>query len=258
MKKQERIRYYSDFDFDFEETKNQNYRLSEEYVWVRRKKKQKIFDSLLYRFAHLVSGIWCRVYLRMKIHKNDILWSSREGGFIFANHTQPVGDVFIPAHITRKRVRTVVSPANFGIPVIGKLLPALGALPVPREIARLKRLEDAIVEYTSKGNMVVIYPEGHVWEYCSEIRPFSETAFMYPVKIEKPSFSLTTVYKNTKFRKKPKLHLYVDGPFYPDKSLPRRERHRELCQRVKKQMEERIAEGDSEYVKYIYRGEKGE
>lgn len=256
MKGREKIRYYSDFDFDFEKTKNQDYSLPENYAWIRSKRLQKATDRVLYSFAHIISGIWCRAFLRMKVHKSAALTKSKEGGFIYANHTQPVGDVFMPAHISGKRIRTVVSPSNLGIPVIGKLLPALGALPVPKEISRLKDLEKAITKYLNDGNMLVIYPERHVWKYYSGIRPFSQTAFMYPIKTNKPSFSLTTVYKKTKLRKKPRLHLYVDGPFFADECLPTRERYRELCQRIQHCMEKRCAEGDCEYIKYVYEDEK--
>ncbi|MBO5316663.1 MAG: 1-acyl-sn-glycerol-3-phosphate acyltransferase [Clostridia bacterium] len=258
MKKQRKIRYYSSFNEDFEKTKNQDYKLRENYKWIRTRKSRKLFDNLLYGFAWLVSGVWCRLFLRMRVHKSPELFNHSGGGFIYANHTQPVGDVFMPAHTTERRIRTVVSPSNLGIPVIGKLLPSLGALPIPSDIKRLRLLEKAIEKYISEDNIIAIYPEGHVWEYYSGVRDFSKTAFGYPVKMQKASYSLTTVYKKTKYRKKPKMHLYIDGPFYPDCSLPFRERAGELCDRIHKRMEERCKEGDCEYIKYIFRSEKSE
>ena len=49
---------------------------------------------------------------------------------------------------------------------------------------------------------------------------------------------------------------YLDGPIYPDSTLPRKERQRKLMQDVKQQMEKRAALSDVEYVKYVKRKEK--
>ena len=246
----ERVRYFSDFDFDFVETKDQAYELSRDYEWIKRGILDRLASAVVYGVAYVISSVWCRAFLKMKIVGGEKLREYNDGAFIFANHTQPIGDVFIPALASGKRVYTLVSPANFGIPVIGKILRPLGALPIPKEIRRLRELNEAIAKRCER-EAVVIYPEGHVWEYYDGVRPFNATAFEYPVKMKKAVFSLTTVYKKRKNGKKPSMEVYVDGPFFECENLPIRERGRDLCERVHRTMEERCSSGGAGYIKYV-------
>lgn len=246
----ERVRYYRDFDTDFSVSKNQSFVLPSDYVFVRRDRLFRILSALSYGAAYVFAQVYCRLFLKMRVHNSKALRGTG-GAFIFANHTQPVGDVFMPALVSGARIYTVVSPANYGIPVIGRWLKYLGALPIPKEIKRLRQLSLAVEERLRDGANIVIYPEGHVWEYYNGVRPFDQTAFHYPVKYRKPSFVLTTVYKKARFGKKPQLHLYVDGPIRPDENLAPREASEEMRLAVRKIMENRCAEGDAEYIKYI-------
>lgn len=36
----------------------------------------------------------------------------------------------------------------------------------------------------------------------------------FPVKLDKPAFAMTVVYKKAKWLKKPLMEVYLDGPFY--------------------------------------------
>lgn len=246
----ERVRYYRDFDTDFSVSKNQSFALPHDYVYVRRDKLFRLLSALSYGAAYVFAQVYCRLFLKMRIRGKKIPRTAG-GAFIFANHTQPVGDVFMPALASRARIYTVVSPANYGIPVIGKWLKYLGALPVPKEIKRLRQMSLAVEERLRDGANIVIYPEGHVWEYYNGVRPFGTTPFYYPVKYGKPLFVLTTIYKKARFGKKPRLHLYVDGPIRPGENLTPREASEELRLAVRRIMESRCAEGDAEYIKYI-------
>jgi hypothetical protein len=48
---------------------------------------------------------------------------------------------------------------------------------------------------------------------------------------------------------------YLDGPFYPDKSLPIKERAQKLCDELYTKMIERSKESDCEYIRYLPKGE---
>lgn len=68
--------------------------------------------------------------------------------------------------------------------------------------------------------VICIYPEAHIWPYYTGIRPFTEASFRYPVRYDTPVYAFTNVYKKRKHLFTPKITTYVDGPFYPDKTLP--------------------------------------
>lgn len=247
-----KIRRYKSFDEDFVQSKNQSFKLDPNYKWLRLDPISKCKAKLIYGLAVVFSSVYCRLFLHLRIKgAKRLRLAKNSGGFIFGNHTQPIGDVFNPALASLpKRIYTVVSPANLGIPVLGNVLPYLGALPVADTVSGMKKLNEAIDYRLKQKAFITIYPEAHVWEYCSFIRPFDETAFKFPARFDKPSFCMTATYQKRRFFKKPRLTLYIDGPYYCDKTLGQKEQARDLMNRIYRQMKNRSLETNCEYIKY--------
>lgn len=249
MKKQ--VRYFSDFDKDFEQSANQSFVLDKDYKWVRTDLGSKLLSAAVYFFAVIFSYFYCRFFLHMKIRGREKLRKTKGGFFIYGNHTQPIGDVFIPAHAAiPKRIYTVVSAANYGIPVIGKVLPFLGALPIEGSLSGMKELNRAIEYRINNGNPIVIYPEAHVWEYYTDIRPFADTSFKFPVKLNRPAFSMTVTYKKSKIFKRPKAEVFIDGPFFPTGNSPK-QKSENLCNTIYNTMKSRSKNSNYNYIEYI-------
>lgn len=243
-------RYYSSYEDDFEESVNQNYALSESYEWIKNGILSKLLSGLVYGTAVVLGGAYCKWFLHMKVKGRRKLKGLKGDFFIYGNHTQPVGDVFIPALcVLPKRIYTVVSTANYGIPFIGKILPYLGALPVVGSLHGIKELNKAIEERINKNHPIVIYPEAHVWEYYTEIRPFPETSFKYPAKLNKPVIAMTVTYKKSKMFRRPIMEVYLDGPYYA-KEESVKERTKNLHDRVYDVMKKRSKNSNVEYIQY--------
>lgn len=244
------IRYYTSFSDDFEKSANQNFQLPEGYKWVRNDIVSKFLSGLIYGVAVILGGGYCRFFLHTKVKGRKNLKGLKGGFFIYGNHTQPVGDVFIPAIcVLPKRIYTVVSTANYGIPVIGKILPFLGALPIVDSLHGIRELNKAMEKRIQDGHPIVIYPEAHVWEYCTDIRPFPDTSFKFPVKFNKPAFAMTVTYKKSKIFKKPLTEVYLDGPFYPQGDNAK-EKTKNLHAVVSSIMQERSKNSDFQYIEY--------
>lgn len=249
MRKQ-KVRYYNSFTDDFEQSANQDFELPPNYKWVRTDILSKFLSALIYGLAVIFGGLYCRCFLHLKVRGRKNLKGIKGGFFIYGNHTQPVGDVFIPALcVLPKRIYTVVSTANYGIPFIGKILPFLGALPIVNSLHGVKELNKAIECRLQKGHPVVIYPEAHVWEYYTKIRPFPDTSFKFPVKLGKPSFAMTVTYKKSLAFKKPIMEVFLDGPFWPSGNTVK-EKTADLHKQVFDAMNERSCNSDYEYIKY--------
>lgn len=244
------VRYYSSFSDDFEESANQNYELPEDYKWVRTDIISKLLSGLIYGLAVIFGGAYCRFFLHMKIRGRKNLKGVKGGFFIYGNHTQPVGDVFIPALcVLPRRIYTVVSTANYGIPFIGKILPFLGALPIVNSLYGVKELNKAMEQRIEKGHPIVIYPEAHVWEYYTDIRPFPHTSFKFPAKLDKPTFAMTVTYKKSRLFKKPIMEVFLDGPFYPQGSTVK-DKTCYLHRKVYSAMLERSKNSNCSYIEY--------
>lgn len=251
-----KTRYYESFEDEFETTADQNYKLPDDYKWIRTDLKSKILSPIIYGAALVFGTIYCRLILKIRFKGRKNLKGQKGNFFVYANHAQPVGDVFTPALcVFPKRIYTVVSTANYGIPFIGKILPYLGALPIENSLRGIKELSAAIERRTSEMRPVVIYPEARVWKYYTGIRPFPETSFKFPSKSDSPIFVMTSVYKKSHFFKRPITETYIDGPFYPSGDNVK-EKAAFLCEKTREVMESRSALSDCEYIKYRKKGEK--
>lgn len=250
--KKENVRYYQQYTDDFEVTREQDLILSEDYRFIRDKRGERFLSAFIYSLAIIFGYPFCKLFLHTRYKNRKAFKAVKgEGAFIYGNHTQPVGDVFLPAlACLPRRIYTVVSPANLGIPVLGRILPFLGALPLPDTLKGMKSFTKALEQRIGEKKIITIYPEAHVWEYCTQIRPFSEASFKYPAKLDKPVFAMTVTYQQRKLGKKPRTTVYIDGPFYAEKSLSPHRRAQYLHQKVCEAMENRSRHSNYDYIKY--------
>ncbi len=187
------------------------------------------------------------------IGKEKLKQCKNEGYFIYANHTQAFADTFITSVGNYpKRNFLIVNPANVSIKGAGHLIEMLGAIPTPNNKTAMKSFLKIIEKRIKNKNSITIYPEAHIWPYYTKIRNFKDVSFKYPVELQVPSFCMTNTYqKYGKNKEKIKIVTYIDGPFYPNNELPKKEAQKELRDKIYNQMVERSKNSDIEYIKYI-------
>ena len=245
-----KVYYYDSFQEDVLETKNQTYQLKEHYQWLHSNPLFQLASFLLYFPVLCFAFFYAKCCLHLTI-KNKKILRKEKGYFLYCNHTQMLGDVFNPFLICfPRRPKIICSPANLGIPFLGKLLALGGALPIPVEIHDMIRFKEAVATLTEKGNPILIYPESHLWPYATMIRDFSKTSFHYPVETKKKVFVGTLTYTHQKRRGKPKMTLYLDGPFQCDAHLSKKENIDLLHHQVYETMKKRSQQSDFAYVTY--------
>ncbi len=244
------VRYYKDFTDDFAVSRNQDIKLDENYEHIKTDFLSKISSAVIYFLAIVFSSVYLKLFLHVKFSGKEKFKRVGGGFFIYGNHTQSVGDVFIPAIAALpRRIYTIVSPANYGIPVIGKILRPLGALPIIPTVKGIKNLEAAIKQRAEDNHPIVIYPEAHVWDYYTGIRPFPDTSFKYPARLNMPVFSMTATYKRSKLLKKPVIDVKIDGPFYPEGETLKG-KAADLHNKVYSSMINRTKESNYDYIEY--------
>ena len=184
----------------------------------------------------------------------------KEGFFIYSNHTQAFSDTFTPSvAVYPKRNFLIVNPANISLKGTGWLVELLGAIPIPEGIEAYKNFLNRIKNRIDKGYSISIYPEAHIWPYYTKIRPFKDVSFKYPVQLNTPVFCITNTYQEgqnlkNKLNKKITMVSYIDGPFFPDNSLNKKEAQEKLRDEVYKKMCERSKNNNVE--KIIYKKKK--
>ena len=174
-----------------------------------------------------------------------------KGYFIYANHTQPFADTFLPSLSNYpKRNFFIVNPENISMKGLKTLVKMLGAIPVPGNIKATKIFLNQIKYTIKKGYSITIYPEAHIWPYYTKIRDFKSVSFKYPVELNAPVYVHTNTYQKTK-KGKCQIVTYIDGPIYTDSSLNKKESQEKLCNEVKQLMIGRSKESNYEKIIYI-------
>jgi len=243
-----KVIYYDNLDEDIIESKNQDYELKDNYKWLNNNIFIVILSYLVYYLVLVISWLYCHLYLRVSI-KNKKVLKGYHSYYLYANHTQMIGDVLNPFLVCfPKRPYLICSSANLGIPVIGRILPLAGALPIPTKIKSLVNFKKSCQRIIER-NPIVIYPEAHLWPWYNKIRKFSDTSLHYPANDGKAVFTVTTTYQRSKIFKRPKIVLYVDGPFFSNKEN-KKDRQQELTEMVYQQMGERSKSSTEEYWTY--------
>lgn len=251
--KKEKVFYYKAYSDDFFCEDKPLPEIDGSYVYIKRGFFYKMRSFIAYRLiAAPIAFIYSKLVLRDKfVGKEKLRAYKKKPYFLYGNHTQPIGDAFSPnVLVFPKKLYVIVDKANLALPVIKKATGLLGALPLPDGLAAGRNFHSAIKTRLSEGAAIAVYPEAHVWPYYTGIRPFGEETLDFPVRTDTPVFTITRVYKKRKHSQKPRSVIYVDGPFFPDGELPKRERRKKLRDEVYSAMKERAALSDTEYYKY--------
>lgn len=96
------IYYFKSYNEDIVNTRNQDYKLPNNYKWVKDSILYNICSKIIYALAKIYAFVYSRVVLRIKVENKKILKQYRKQGyFLFGNHTQQLGDIFVPADILR-------------------------------------------------------------------------------------------------------------------------------------------------------------
>lgn len=231
-------------------------KIDEKYNYIPTNPFYKFWSFLTYRII-ATPLVWLnyKLFKNIKFKNKKILKQFKKGGyFIYANHTNQFSDGFSPTFICfPKKPYIIVNPDNVSIPFWGKFTKMWGALPLPDTINATKNFNKAIEYVLNKNNPILIYPEAHLWPYYTKIRPFDSKSFRYAINYNKPVFTFTTTYHKRKYKKSPKIVIYVDGPFYPEQTLDKKSAQQKLRDKVYDTMCMRAKLSDYEYLKYIKR-----
>jgi 1-acyl-sn-glycerol-3-phosphate acyltransferase len=204
--------------------------------------------------AKPLGWIYLKIRYNHKIVNREVLKQAGENGYyLYANHTKTDADPFIPTIVAfPKDVYVIVHPNNVSMPVIGKIMPYLGALPLPDDKAAMKNFSNILRKIsTEEKSVVMIYPEAHIWPYYTGIRPFTDSSFRYPLQYDKPVYCFTNTYQKRRFRKTPQMVTYVDGPFLAPEEMSHKEKKTYLRNQVYEAMCERSKENNVEMIRYI-------
>ena len=241
------------------------------HILERKNQKRKIqFDaSYNFRPRNIFFRIWAGVFRALAIavfnpfirakyglkcfEKQNIKKLKGKPYIITVNHVHMFDDLSIGTNLYAwRKIYFTTLDQNIRRPMIGFFLRSLGGIPIPVEsIDGMKKFNDDISYLLKKGKIVLYNPEGALWPYYREIRPFKRGAFSLAVKNDVPVLPLVMTFKRKKKRNgkfKYKIFYTACEPVYADKTLAT------LHQQSKK-MQEQVYNATVEANKKFYQSQ---
>lgn len=258
-----KIIYYKDeLNDEFSTAKIDPRKIDENYKYEHNKLWELCSYLVQNVFSMPIKVLYQKIKFKLKyIGKENLKKCKKTGYFIYANHTQSFADTFIPSVANYpKRNFLIVNSANVSMKGCKTLVEMLGAIPTPDTKSAMKNFLKTIEKRINKKSSITIYPEAHIWPYYTKIRNFKDVSFKYPVELNVPVFALTNTYISYgKNNDKIKIETYIDGPFFVDNKLEtKKEKQKDLRDRVYNKMVERAKNSNAQYIKYIKKEEKQE
>ena len=117
----------------------------------------------------------------------------------------------------------------------------VGGIPIPEKLSALKCFSRAVDELLKNKKWVHFYPEGSLWHYYSEIRPFKKGAFTFAVKSNVPVIPLAYTYRKPRglfrlLRKTATLTLNIGEPLFPAQDAAPWLAALNLCERARSEV----------------------
>ena len=123
----------------------------------------------------------------------------RKGGFfLYANHSHFTDAFLAPIVAFPKRAYVIVGPDTVSIKGLRSFVQMVGAIPIPQERKAIPLFCTAVETRAMESRCVAIFPEAHMWNYCTFLRPFHIGSFRYPVSYDKPTVAVAVTYQRRK------------------------------------------------------------
>ena len=224
--------------------------MPENYCYLR--KTRFVSWIAYYLFAKPILGTYCFFHGIKLVNRKVLKKLKNTGYFLYANHVALTDAYKFAAYaIPRRRVNIIGYSDTLSMKGVGGIAKAVGYLPIPDDINNLKKMRDAIETLINKKEIILIYPEAHIWPYYTKIRNFKSVSFTYPAEMNKPVLPAVTIWRG-KPNKKPKQTIVFGEPIYPDPDLSLIENKEYLHEQCLLQMKEISSRYPQvEYIKYI-------
>ncbi len=189
-----------------------------------------LLSPLLYLLTALVWGF--------SMEGREHLRGLNGGAVTVMNHIHPMDCTMVRLATFPHRLHYISMRGNLELPLVGWLLKACGAIPLPDSTTGMLHLEKGLECGLRQGQWIHFYAEGLLVRYHEEIRPFHKGAFLAAVRGGCPVIPMRLVcdpphgVRKLWRRKKPFLRLIIGQPLYRSEDLPLQEAVADLMERT--------------------------
>lgn len=200
------------------------------------------FVDFLVRVA-LRTVVFPAAYIRLGLRiegKNNLKKHCAElerGVVSVCNHVHMWDYIVILCAVKPRRPRLLTWAPNIN-GENGSIIRHVGGIPIPEDnLKATKAYLNTIRDLLSSGGLLHIYAEGSMWEYYAPIRPFKQGAAYFACESGVPVLPLAFSYRKPGWFRRKILRqiacftLHIGEPVYPDKSLAKKQRQKDLTVR---------------------------
>lgn len=170
MKLKQRTIYYQDelhdeFAGDHIKAKH----IGQDYRYIRVRLLERMLHGFWYRIVAIpLARLYMKLHFSHKIINKEVLKQAGNSGFyLYGNHTHFLADALIPTLVNHPReTAVIVHPNNVSMPVLGRITPYLGALPLPDDRGAIKHFLEALTWHTDCGDCIMIDLPLHIFLRC--------------------------------------------------------------------------------------------
>lgn len=219
------------------------------YDYLRDGRAARAGRRALRALVHLILRPLDGLAYGFRIRGGENVRALGDGGAVsVSNHIHPMDCTMADLALRRKRVYYVSLECNFRIPVIRRIVRALGGVPLSADVHGMGELFSAMETAARRGDAVHIYPEGVLVPYGQGLRDFRKGAFRLAVRAGVPVLPMVFLYRAprgwaARLRRRPYLTLRVLPPMRAPEGLSPREAADALERQVRAAMEAAQAEG---------------
>ena len=180
----------------------------------------KILSSLLYLIAHPILFLVTKLWLGLKVEGRENLSKMGDEYITVANHINMIDCAMIALAIFPRIPYFLTLQSNLEIPFIKYLVMLFRGIPIPRKKSGKEKMVNTIDGLLKRGEIVGIYPEGHLIPYYDGIREFKNGAFNFAVRNQVPILPIVFTYREPEgiirfIKRKPFITLTILEPEYP-------------------------------------------
>lgn len=125
---------------------------------IIKKAKKKLNKRNGYMKLHLVLAPIIKFFLRVHPHGAEKI--PADGSVLICSNHIAIRDVFVLAVSAKRQIKFIAKKELFGVPLLGRVIKALGAVPVDRGGADVGVIRTS-VSLLEKGDIVSVFPQGH-------------------------------------------------------------------------------------------------
>ena len=180
----------------------------------------KILSGLLYLIAYPILFLVTKLWLGLKVEGRENLSKMGDEYITVANHINMIDCAMIALTIFPRIPYFLTLQSNLEIPFIKYLVMLFRGIPIPRKKSGKEKMVNTIDGLLKRGEIVGIYPEGHLIPYYDGIREFKNGAFNFAVRNQVPILPIVFTYREPEgiirfIKRKPFITLTILEPEYP-------------------------------------------